>query len=192
MRKKNTETGLSLSNFSQQHSWIFYVRGVREIAGRAASSENDMIFWEVVEGSTASPEKVISVGPCGTIAVAHWEGFSSATTAWSGVLQRQMGVHSNSSAHLLGGNHTHRLQQTCRLPWRVRLGAETAMLLHRDILPCLSDACFCLPFGLGHHFPFSFILLWGGGLELGNETPWCTSTFEKEPPKLRWYAIARS
>lgn len=58
MRKKNTGTGLSLSNFSQQHSWIFYVRGVREISGRAANSENDMIFWEVVERSTASPEKV--------------------------------------------------------------------------------------------------------------------------------------
>lgn len=70
MRKKNTETGLSLSNFSQ-HSWILYVRGVREISGRAANSENDMIFWEVVKGSTASPEKVITVGPCGTIALAH-------------------------------------------------------------------------------------------------------------------------
>jgi len=47
------------------------VRGVREISGRAANSENDMIFWDVVEGSTASPEKVLTVGPCGTMALAH-------------------------------------------------------------------------------------------------------------------------
>lgn len=102
MRKKNTGTGLSLSNFSQQHSWIFYVRGVREISGRAANSENDMIFWEVLQRSTASPEKVITVGPGGTIALAHWEGFSSVTTAWSRILQRQMGLHSNNSCTSAG------------------------------------------------------------------------------------------
>lgn len=66
MRKKNIGTSLSFSNSSRYHSWIFYVRRVREIWARAANSENDMIFWEVLERNTAFLEKVITwahVGP---------------------------------------------------------------------------------------------------------------------------------
>lgn len=59
------------SNFSQQHSWISYVRRVREISARTAHSENDMIFWEMMERGTAPPKKAITSGPCGTIALDH-------------------------------------------------------------------------------------------------------------------------
>lgn len=59
------------SNFSQQHSWISYVRRVREISARTAHSENDMIFWEMMERGTAPPKKAITAGPCGTIALDH-------------------------------------------------------------------------------------------------------------------------
>lgn len=66
MRKKNIGTSLSFSNSSQEHSWMFYVRRVREIWASAANSENDMIFWEALERNTAFVEKVITwahVGP---------------------------------------------------------------------------------------------------------------------------------
>jgi hypothetical protein len=44
MKKKNIGASLLLCKFSQEHSWILYVRGVRAISARGANSENDMIF----------------------------------------------------------------------------------------------------------------------------------------------------
>lgn len=192
MRKKNTVTGLSLSNFSQQHSWIFYVRGVRETSGRAANSENDMIFWEVVERSTASPEKVITVGPGGTIALAHWEGFSSVTTAWSRVLQRQMGLHSNNP-RMSAGRQSH--PQTMADP-QTPLPCKTGNWNHSDppqrqpTMPL-----WCLPFSpsqLGPPLSLLVPIVLGNGPELVNETSWCASTLEKQPSKPKQYAIATS
>lgn len=49
MREKCVGASLLLCNFSQEHSWILYVRGVREISAGAANSENDMIFRDAVE-----------------------------------------------------------------------------------------------------------------------------------------------
>lgn len=46
-----------------------------------ANSENNVIFWEVLGRGTASPEKVITVGPHGATALDCRAGFSSATTA---------------------------------------------------------------------------------------------------------------
>lgn len=47
--EENVGASLLLCNFSRKHSWILYVRRVREISAGAANSENDMISWDVVE-----------------------------------------------------------------------------------------------------------------------------------------------
>lgn len=82
--------------------------------------------------------------------------------------------------HRLGGNHTHKLEQTSRLPRCMWLGAQIIMLHQGGILPNLGDACLFLPSSLSHLFILWSLLLWGrGGPKLVNKTPWYTSTFGK-------------
>lgn len=71
--------------------------------------------------STALPEKAITVSPCGTVARAHWEGFSSVTAAWSRVAWKQMGTYrsgAHTAARRQSGLQNEQMKTSCspRLP----------------------------------------------------------------------------
>ena len=88
------------------------MRGVREISVKAANSENNMIFWEVVESSTLS-QKSHHMGPCGPTVSAHRGGFSSVTTARGRAPQRPVSTRRNEATHLLGQSQ-HTLERPSR------------------------------------------------------------------------------
>jgi hypothetical protein len=83
-----------------------------------------------------TPGKAIPLGPCGTIAPAHWEGFSS--------------VLCRSQAHTSAGRQSRpQTQQTSRLPWGSRLRLDH-MPCGEGILSNLGHAYLFLTFSWSH------------------------------------------
>lgn len=119
------------------------------------------------------------MGLCGTIALDHQEGFSSVTTVWSRILQRQMSTHrnnSNTSAERQSHPPTRADQQT---PLMLVIGGgnhNATPVRH----PTITEGC--LPFPPLYFGPPIFILVpihLGRWPQMKNETVWCTFTFGK-------------
>lgn len=116
---------------------------------------------------------------CGTIALDHQERFSSVTTVWSRILQRQMSTHrknSNTSAERQSHPSTRADQQT---PLMLVTGAwnhNATPVRHLTI----TKGCLLFPplYFRPPRFPLVPIHL-GRWPQMENETVWCTSTFGK-------------